>query len=192
MRFGWSGSRSATTRSTPWPPPPGRLASQSLPRGPTRTTGSALRATHDAEPESRWLPLVQHPPATRPHPARLNLDTMDCDAPRCRRPWWDPADVLVDTTDTDRRRLGCPRATPRPVVDDLGLAACLARSLAGCGGPQRRGRRRRPARAAAGWLSGLTRTRGGDDPSRLPPRPWASPCTARTRLAGREPGRWDG
>jgi hypothetical protein len=52
--------------------------------GLTRTSGSALRATHNAEPESRWPPLVQHPPAVRPHPARLDLDAMDCDAPRCR------------------------------------------------------------------------------------------------------------
>jgi hypothetical protein len=45
--------------------------------GLTRTIGSALRATHHAEPESRWPPFAQHPPAVRPHPARLELDTMD-------------------------------------------------------------------------------------------------------------------
>src|SRR5215217_5509814 len=129
MRFGWSGSRSATTRSTRWPPPPARLASRSLPRGPTRTSGSALRATHHADPKSRWPPFAQYPPAVRPHPARLDLDAMDCDAPRDaagrRRT---PPDVLVGTPTDPQEAIGCPRQHPARSWHDLGLAACLARS----------------------------------------------------------------
>jgi hypothetical protein len=88
-----------------------------------------------------------------------------------------------------------PKATPRPVVHDPGMAACLARSLAGRGGPNGAAVAADQPEPRPGSQGELTRP-GGDDPSGCRPgsgrRRLPSPCTTRTRPAGREPDRWDG